>query len=514
MRTRNNNAALPAIEKRESEQVIAELASRELARRNYCDYLPYVHGLAWRKTKMSKFIAEELQHFVETDTGHAYDILIVEAPPQHGKSLTVTEAFPSWYMGKFPENRVIIASYDSDFAERFSRRNKEKLKAFGTNLFGVSIGEVDRAQEFELDNGKGRLISRGIMSGITGNPANLVIIDDPIKNRQEADSPTYRARLWEEWQSSLKSRLAAKAKVIVIMTPWHEDDFAARILQSEPNTRLLRFPIEAEKDDPLGRQLGEPLCPELGKDAAWLADFKTGYLADPKGGARAWAALYMCRPRTEGGNLIHRDWWRYYNPNDVRRFATEMISVDAAFKDGAKNDFVSIQVWGKLGNDYYLRYCLNKHLDFPGTVAALRTVRQLYPAARTVLIEDKANGSAIIQTLRKEMFCIPINPQGGKVARVNAIAPAVESGHVYLPLTAAAPWVEEFIDQFSAFPNGAHDDIVDAASQCLNRMIFSTGELQPTEAPPEERYVRKEEATFNDPDKLFDPYKTDDGWFS
>lgn len=501
-------------EKRESEQVIAELASRELARRNYCDYLPYVHGLAWRKTKMSKFIAEELQHFVEHDTGHAYDILIIEAPPQHGKSLTVTEAFPSWYMGRYPEDRVIIASYDSDFAERFSRRNKEKLKAYGSNLFGVNIGEVDRAQEFELDNGKGRLISRGIMSGITGNPANLVIIDDPIKNRQEADSPTYRARLWEEWQSSLKSRLAAKAKVIVIMTPWHEDDFAARILQSEPNTRLLRFPIEAEENDPLGRRLGEPLCPELGKDAAWLADFKTGYLADPKGGARAWAALYMCSPRTEGGNIIHRDWWRFYNPNDVRRFATEMISVDATFKDGAKNDFVSIQVWGKLANDYYLRYCLNQHLDFPGTVAALRTVRQLYPAAHTVLIEDKANGSAIIQTLRKEMFCIPINPQGGKVARVNAIAPAVESGHVYLPLTAAAPWVEEFIDQFSAFPNGAHDDIVDAASQCLNRMIFSAGELPPVELPAEERYVRKEEASFNDPNKLFDPYKTDDGWFS
>lgn len=509
-----NNPRPLTPEQRESEQVIAELASRELARRNYCDYLPYVHGLAWRKTKLSKFIAEELQHFVEHDTGHAYDILIVEAPPQHGKSLTVTEAFPSWYMGRFPENRVIIASYDSDFAERFSRRNKEKVKAFGSNLFGVNIGEVDRAQEFELDNGKGRLISRGIMSGITGNPANLVIIDDPIKNRQEADSPTYRARLWEEWQSSLKSRLAAKAKVIVIMTPWHEDDFAARILQSEPNTRLLRFPIEAEENDPLGRLPGEPLCPELGKDAAWLADFKTGYLADPKGGARAWAALYMCSPRTEGGNIIHRDWWRFYNPNDVRRFATEMVSVDATFKDGAKNDFVSIQVWGKLGHDYYLRYCLNKHLDFPGTVAALRTVRQLYPAAHTVLIEDKANGSAIIQTLRKEMFCIPINPQGGKVARVNAIAPAVESGHVYLPLTAAAPWVEEFIDQFSAFPNGAHDDIVDAASQCLNRMIFSTGELPPTEAPPEERYVRKEEATFNDPNKLFDPYKTDDGWFS
>lgn len=504
----------PAVEAEESKQLLAELAKRELARRSYSSYLSYVHGSAWKDTKMSKYIAEELQTFTETDTGHAYDILVVFAPPQHGKSLTVTESFPAWYMGRHPENRVILASYDSEFAERFSRRNKEKVKQFGSNLFDINVGLVDRAQEFELDNGKGRLISRGIMSGITGNPANLVIIDDPIKNRQEADSPTYRARVWEEWQSSLKSRLAAGGKVIVIMTPWHEDDFAARILQNEPNVKLIRLPIQAEANDPLGRKPGEPLCPELGKDSAWLADFKAGYLADPKGGSRAWAALYMCSPRTEGGNLIHRDWWQFYNPNDVRRFATEMISVDAAFKDGSQNDFVSIQVWGKLNNDYYLRYCLNQHLDFPGTVAALRTVRQLYPAAKTVLIEDKANGSAIIQTLRREMFCIPINPQGGKVARVNAIAPAIESGHVYLPAREYAPWVDTFIDQFSVFPNGAHDDIVDAASQCLNRMIFSTGVVAPTELPVEEKYVRKEETRFNDPDKLFDPYQSDGGWFS
>jgi predicted phage terminase large subunit-like protein len=223
----------------------------------------------------------------------------------------------------------------------------------------------------------------------------------------------------------------------------------------------------------------------------------------------------MCSPRTEGGNLIHRDWWRFYDPREIRTFATEMVSVDAAFKDGDSNDFVSIQVWGKLGNDYYLRYCLNQHLDFPGTVAALRTVRQLFPAAKTVLIEDKANGSAIIQTLRREMFCIPINPQGGKVARVNAIAPAIESGHEFLPNPDTTPWVEAFIDQFTVFPSGAHDDIVDAASQCLNRMIFSTGIIPPKELPVEEKFVRREESTFNDPDKLFDPYDTHkDEWFS
>lgn len=493
-------------------KVYAELARRELARRFYSEYLAYVQGASWKRTKMSEFIATKVQDFLETDTGHAYDLLIIETPPQHGKSAAVTETLPSWYLGRYPNNRVILASYDSDFAERFCRRNKEKIKANGDKLFHVSVGAIDRAAEFELDNGRGRLISRGIMAGITGNPANLVIIDDPVKNQQEADSPTYRARVWEEWQSSIKSRLAAGGKVIVIMTPWHEDDLAARMLATEVNAKLLRLPVEAEAGDPLGRAIGEPLCPELGKDAQWLADFKKSYINDPQGGQRAWAALYQCSPRVEAGNLVHRDWWRFYDPGETKMFGTEIISVDAAFKAGDQNDYVSIQVWGKSRNDYYLRYCLNKHLDFPGTVEAIRSVAGLYPRARAVLIEDKANGSAIIQTLQREMYCIPVNPLGGKVSRVNAVSAAIESGHVFLPDPAKAAWVVPFVDQFSAFPNGAHDDMVDAASQALQRLIYASGTIDKTPVPEYEQRQQKAEAAFNDPDILFDPYGEKHSW--
>ena len=461
---------------------------------------------------MSEYIAMKVQDFLESDTGHAYDILVIETPPQHGKSITVTETVPSWYLCKNPNANVILASYDSDFAERFCRRNKEKIKAFGPNLFGVTVGAIDRAAEFEMDNGKGRLISRGIMAGITGNPANLVIIDDPVKNQQEADSPTYRARVWDEWQSSIKSRLAASAKVIIIMTPWHEDDLAARVLANEINVQVLRLPVEAEDNDPLGRKPGEPLCPELGKDAAWLKDFKKSYINDPQGGQRAWTALYQCAPRVESGNLIHRDWWRFYDPDETRMFGTELISVDAAFKAGDQNDYVSIQVWGKSRQDYYLRYCLNKHLDFPGTLDAIRAVAGLYPRARTVLIEDKANGPAIIQVLQKELYCVPVNPLGGKVARVNAVSAAIESGHVYLPEPTKAPWVVPFIDQFTAFPNGRHDDMVDAASQALQRMIYSSGEYEVPAIPEYEMREMAVEEAFNDPDKLFDPYGANKIW--
>ena len=476
--------------------LLAELARRELARRYYSEYLAYSYGASWIRTKLSSYLAQRIQNFIETDTGHAYDILIIECPPQHGKSMTVSESLPSWYLGKHPERNIILASYDSDFAERFCRKNKEKIKNVGRHLFGIEIGAIDRAGEFELSNGKGRMISRGIMSGITGNPANLIIIDDPVKNQQEADSPAYRNRVWSEWQASLKSRLAAKGKVVVIMTPWTDDDLAARIIRSEKNVQLHRLPVEAEENDPLGREVGQALCPELGKDDQWLADFKASYISDPQGGQRAWTALYQCSPRQEEGNIVQRNWFKYYDPDEDIPFGTEMISVDASFKGDDSSDFVSIQVWGKRAQDYYLRYCLNKRLNFPDTVEAIKTIYRLFPRARTVLIEEAANGPAIIQTLQREMFIIPVTPLGGKISRVNAISPAIESGHVFLPDPAKAPWVTDYIDQWVSFPNGKNDDMVDATSQALARMIYSSGEV----------WEEKAQQPVFDIDRLFNPY--------
>lgn len=450
-----------------------ELTRRELARRSFLDYLAYVHGELWIPTAFSAFLARAVQEFVEEKTANAFDLLVIETPPQHGKSMTVTEALPSWFLGRNPRKRVILASYSDESAERFARRNREKIKRFGGNLWGISMGRVDRAQEFELSNGLGRMVSRGIMSGITGNPADLLIIDDPVKNREEADSQQSRDKLWNEWQNTLKTRLAAGAKVILIMTPWHEDDLRARLLRYEKNLRRIRLPVEAEEGDLLGRAPGEALCPELGKDARWLRDFKAAYLADPAGGRRAWTALYQCAPRTEEGAVVKRQWWRYFDPGEIREFGCQVISVDAAFKGAEGSDFVAITVWGKRGNDYYLRYCLNRRMDFPETVHAIRLVKQLFPQAGAVLIEDKANGPAIVQTLQREMFCIPVNPRGGKVSRANAVAPAIESGHVFLP--EGSTFTGDFVDQWTAFPAGEHDDMVDSASQALGYLLFRTG---------------------------------------
>lgn len=440
-----------------------------LLRESYGAYCYFVHQGKWIDTHFHKFLADKIQSFVETETGNPYDILVLSCPPQHGKSLTVTETFPSWYVGKYPDRRCIIACYNDDFAGKFGRRNKSKIDEYGRFIFDIKL-KKSSDRDMEIQNHSGGIITRGIMAGITGNAGDLIIIDDPIKNRQEADSTTYRERLWEEWQNSIKTRTQAGTKIIIIQTRWHEDDLSGRVIREENNIEVVNIPVEAEENDILGRNIGDALCPELGKDNKWLQVFKESYRKDPEGGTRAWNALYMGRPTSAEGNLFKREWWQYYNklPENIQLV---VISVDATFKDSDTSDFVAIEVWGKLNNNYYLMDLIKKRMDFPETLRAIRYMADKYPNKHSILIEDKANGSAIISMLKHEIGgIIPITPKESKVARANAITGIVEAGNVHLP--EYADFTGEFVEEFASFPNGVHDDLVDAFTQYINKFKF------------------------------------------
>ena len=439
-------------------------------RDNYASYCYFVHKGKWIDTHFHKFLANKIQTFVETETGNPYDILVLSCPPQHGKSLTVTETFPSWYVGKYPDRRCIIACYNDDFAGKFGRRNKGKIDEVGQFIFNIKL-KKSSDRDMEIANHSGSIITRGIMSGITGNSGDLIIIDDPIKNRQEADSQTYRERLWEEWQNSIKTRTQAGTKIIIIQTRWHEDDLSGRVIREEPNVEVINIPVEADADDILGRPIGDALCPEIGKGNEWLQAFKQSYLKDPNGGGtRAWNALYLGRPTSAEGNIFKSEWWQYYNklPENIQFLG---ISVDATFKDNDTSDFVAIEVWGKLNGDYYLIDLIKRRMDFPETLRAIRYMADKYPNKHSILIEDKANGSAIISMLRHEIGgIIAITPKESKVARANAITGIVEAGNVYLP--EYADFTGEFVEEFASFPNGVHDDMVDACTQFINHFKF------------------------------------------
>lgn len=441
---------------------IALEARKELTRRNYVDYCEYVHRGRWKPYAPHRLICEKLEKVIRGECKR----LIILAPPQHGKSETVTETFPSYFKSKFPDKKVILTSRDDLLAGRFGLYNRRIIEEFGYELFGVQLQRGSSSStNWALEGHSGYVLSSPIMGGITGSGADLLIIDDPVKNRQEADSAIMRDKIWQEWQNTLLTRLAADGAVIVIMTPWHEDDLAGRLIR-QGGWDVLRLPAECESEnDPLGRNIGDPLCPELGKDKEWMERTKLEV------GSRAWNALYQLRPTPVSGGIFKREWFKRYEvlPDNINEWTQ---SWDLAFKDTTASDFVAGGVWAKRGADHYLVLPIKERLDFTSSIRKIQLITQAYPQATLKLIEDKANGPAVISMLKQQIAgIVPVTPHDSKVGRAQAVTPLFEAGNIYVPLGKAG---DDYIEELVAFPNGANDDQVDQTTQYLSRHIVKT----------------------------------------
>lgn len=399
--------------------------------------------------------------------------------PTHN-SWSITETLPSWFVGFNPDKRVIIVSYGDDLARRFGRNNKLKAVEQQENLF-LNL-ELLRDSDTDIyTDKKGSILSRGIGGGVTGQSADLIIVDDPIKNKKEANSQNIRDAIYSEYRDSLLSRLSSSGKAIVIMTRWHEDDLIGKIMSMKNQSYFcLNLPCEAEENDLLGRAVGEPLFPEIGKDKKWLEKMKRTY--SDKEGIRSWLALYQGRPTAQEGNMFKRHYWRFYDPQlDMPTYFDEIIqSWDCAFKDEDDHDFVCGTVWGRQAANYYLLDLVNEKMDIIYTMRGIENMSNKWPKALVKLVEDKANGPAVIRLLRNKIAgLVPVTPDGGKVARANAVLGAVESGNVFLPIPELYPWVLDYIEQMASFPNGANDDMVDSTTQALNRLIYNSNTKPP-----------------------------------
>jgi len=435
---------------------------KALARKEFWFFVEYVHGGLYKHAAHTRLICSYLK-LVESGE---IDRLILALPPRHGKSMTVTESFPAWYLLRNPDRRVIEVSYSDEFAQRFGRANRRKVADFGPELFGygVQLGNAS-VTNWSVADHRGGLISSGVGGSITGEGADLLVIDDPIKNRAEASNPTMRDRLWREWQHTLLTRLSPSGAVILIQTRWHEDDLAGRLISEEPDRwTVVNLPALAEEDDALGREVGETLWPEGGFDSEWAEQRKKEV------GSFAWAALYQQRPSPEEGGLFKRSWWRHYT--DIPSYlARIVISWDMTFKETVGGSFVVGQVWGAIGPDRYLLDQVRRRMDFVETVNAVQNLSEKWPEATAVYIEDKANGPAVISALKKVVpGIIPDTPKGPKIARWHAVTPLVEAGNIYLPDPNMQPWVHEFIEETANAPAGATDDQLDAMSQALLRL--------------------------------------------
>lgn len=434
---------------------------REIARTEYSFYCEYVHRGLYKISKHSDLLCSKLEAVERGDIKR----LLICCPPRHGKSMTVSETFPSWFIGRNTNRRVIVVSYGDALAQRFGRENKKRIREFGKEIFNIKLSSVNQANvNWGLDGARGGMIAAGIGGSITGEGADLLIIDDPIKNRMEANSIAYRNMVWNEYLSTLLTRLQSEAAIILILTRWHEDDLAGRILKEHADDwDIVSLPAVAESEnDLLGRKIGETLWPENGYDEKWAA------LKKREVGTQVWNSLFQQRPSILEGGLFNRGWWRYYQriPNDIEEFG---MSWDCTFKDNDDTDYVVGQVWGRRGADYYL---LDQVRDQMGIIATMNSLQSLYgkwPRATLKLIEDKANGTAVIEMMTKKIpGLIPVNPQGGKFIRAQAMSPFAESGNIYLPDPSIAYWVHDFIEECASFPNGMTDDMVDAMTQMIN----------------------------------------------
>jgi len=452
-----------------------------MAKDDFAVYCALSTRRLWRPAKHISLICNTLE---KVEKGELKQVMFF-LPPRHGKSYTVTETFPSWFIGRNPDRRVIEVSYSDDFAKKFGRSNREKLWEFGKDVFGI---EIDPNHALSTDWGilkrQGGMISAGLGGRITGEGADLMVIDDPIKNSEEANSAVYRDKIWDTYQSTLETRMQAGGVKIVILTRWHEDDLAGRILASEDkkNWTVISLPALAEEKDTIGRQLGEPLWPEAGYDEVWAADKKI------KVGPYVWTALFQCRPAPAQGELLKKSWWKFYRTRPNLSDFNEIIqSWDMAFKDTANSSRVCGQVWGRIGANAYRLDEVCELMDFPETVKAVIRLSAKWPQALKKYVESKANGPAVVAVLKNKVpGLIEVEPEGGKIARVNAVSGLIEAGNVYLPDPSLDPTIGDFLQECSAFPRGRYNDRVDAMSQALARWVMVAFRNPANEPSPEE----------------------------
>lgn len=431
-------------------------------------------------------IAEHLEAVTRGDIRN----LIINIPPRHMKSLSVCVFWPCWVWTERPSLRWLFASYSDRLATRDSLKCRRLIQSPWYQARWGSVyrltGDQNEKTRFENDK-TGYRLATGVGGQATGEGGDVLVVDDPIKAR-DADSDAVRtsANIWWDETMSTRGNDPKTAAKVIIMQRLHEDDLTGHVLaraEGGEHYEHLCLPAEYEpRAYASGIGWSDPRTDD--GELLWPARFGATELSNLKAtlGSYAASGQLQQRPTPRGGGMIKRAWWRFYT-TPPERFDQVVDSWDMTFKDSKQADFVSGQKWGRVGADAYLLARLHDRMDFPATQQAVKNLALRAPIAPAKLVEDKANGSAIIASLRSTVAgLIAVEPQGGKQARAAAVSPFIEAGNVYLPDPSIAPWVEAFISECAAFPLGAYDDDVDSMSQALARLL-----LRPPEDAPAAR---------------------------
>ena len=435
-----------------------------IAKDDYLHYMKYVNP-NFVETHYHRYLAKLCQYVVDKiESGKTVKIAI-SVPPQTGKSYSITEKLPSYFVGRNPNRYAMIVSHDDTLAQSFGDRNRETSRQYWNKMFGLTISATqDNKTEYAVDKHEGGVMSFGLTAGITGHGASLIIIDDPYG--VDVNSETVRVRTENAIKSSVFTRLRGKGTgIILISTRMHYDDLMGK-LGKESDWFVINIPAvcEDEKHDPLHRKLGEALCEEIGRGAEWAVN--TRRLV----GEYIWNTQYMGRPAPENGYIFKKEWIKYYTLAQLPNKFDEIVqSWDLATDADKKSDYVAGGVWGRVGADRYLLKRIHKRMAFTEQCEMIKKISNDYPTSHRKLVEKRANGGAVIDALNKIIGgIIPINPEGSKEQRANAVSPYFESGYSYLPCKELDSTIDEDVTELLQFPFGKHDDEVDQTTQYLN----------------------------------------------
>lgn len=468
--------SLPQSQAVSKQQAAKELLRRRGARSSIHDFIQYMNP-EYITSDFSASVCASLDQFLLDMVNGLRPVLILGAPPQHGKSDIVSRYLPAYFFGKYPDLRVAGLSYAKDLASDMNRdvqrimMSPEYKTLFPESALNskrvvtIDVEAKRNSETFEVVGHKGTYISQGVGGPLTGKKVDLGIIDDPIKNAKEALSSTTKKSIWNWYVSTFKTRLSKNSGEIIMATRWATDDLSGRVVEITPRAKVLAFPAINER--------GEALVPELHPKEKLL---ETKVIL----GDYFWSAMYQQSPKQAGGSIFKDEWVRYYLPKDLpTSFDTIIHSWDMTFKDSEGTDYVVGQVWGKKGANSYLLHQVRARMSFTATLKAVKQMADEFPKGLRKLVEDKANGPAVIDSLKSTVAgLVPVEPDGSKVARAHAITAVWEAGNVFLPHKDIAPWIVETVAEITTFPVGANDDVVDAMTQGL-RDLYQRKTLSP-----------------------------------
>lgn len=467
--------------------LLRELAIRKQllemdAPRLFRQFIPYVNP-TYERQWYHTLIADRCQDLLEGRIRN----LMVFVPPQHGKSEIVSKMFPAWAFGRNPNLKIVGCSYSATLAQQFSRGiqrvmdSTEYSRIFpdtrlnGSNVRTITRGYLRNVDMFEIVGNKGFYKTQGVCGGLTGTAVDIAIIDDPVKDAIEAYSPTYRERVWEWYTSVLLTRLHNASRQLFIMTRWHEDDLAGRILQREPeNWHVVSIPaIREDLND------GNTADPRAVGEALWPQRHNLQRLLEAQTRSpRVFSALYQQHPTADGGNIIKRDWFRHITLSEFNRLHNGepiIFFIDTAYTDKTANDPSGIIATCKIGQDLYITHAEKVYKKFPDFIRFITPYVKAhgYTTRSSIRIEPKANGLSVIDEIKDKTqlnVTRTPTPTDSKETRLNAASPSVECGRVVL---VDGAWNEEFAEEICGFPVKPHDEYVDVLCYAVGYHLTS-----------------------------------------